>query len=381
MSFSLDDSRHMRRALALARLGLGRVEPNPQVGCVLVSPAGQVIGEGYHGRFGGPHAEAAALLDAHRAGVSLENATAYVTLEPCCAHPGKKTTPCANALIAAGIKRVVVATGDPFAGVNGAGLAQLRAAGLAVETGLLETEAQALNEVFFKRCATGLPWVALKWAQTLDGRTATLSGDSQWISNDISRLRVHELRAICDAVMVGIGTALADDPLLTARGVEVKRVARRVVVDPALKLPDAAALLHDGGPPVLIACDAAHADSPRAQALRARGVEILGLPQNPALRADGAKPALQLRPLFAHLSQLHAASRVLVEGGAGLAGHLLRQNLVDQCLVFVAPKVLGQGAPPAYGPSVEKMAQALPLHLHHVERMGDDVMLDYRLAK
>ncbi len=372
----------MRRALDLARLGLGRVEPNPQVGCVLVSPAGQVIGAGHHAQFGGPHAEAAALCDAHRAGSNIEGATAYVTLEPCCAHSGKKTTPCANALIAAGIKRVVAATGDPFAGVNGGGLAQLRAAGVVVEVGLLEAEAQALNEVFFKRCATGLPWITLKWAQTLDGRTATLAGDSQWISNDLSRLRVHELRAVCDAVMVGIGTALADDPLLTARGVDVKRTARRVVVDPTLKLPDDAALLNDNGPPVLIACGGAQADSARAAVLRARGVEIFGLPQDPALRADGGPmPPLPLRPLFAHLAQTHAASRVLVEGGAGLAGHLLRQQLVDQCLVFVAPKVLGAGAPPAYGPSVEKMAQALPLHLHQVERLGDDVMLDYRLAQ
>lgn len=375
MTFSLDDTRHMRRALDLARLGLGCCEPNPQVGCVLVSPAGQVVGEGFHARFGGPHAEAAALLDAHRAGASIEGATAYVTLEPCCAHPGKKTTPCANALIAAGVKRVVAAVGDPFAGVNGGGLAQLRAAGLTVETGLLEDEARAVNEAFFKRCATGLPWVILKWAQTLDGRTATLSGDSKWISNEASRRRVHALRAVCDAVAVGIGTALADDPRLTARDVEVRRAARRVVVDPRLELPDTANMLNDGGPPVLLACGEAPAQSPRAGALRARGVEVLGLPCVPG------SGSLDLRSLLAHLAKAHGASRVLVEGGAGLAGHLLRQGLADQCLVFLAPKLLGEGAPPARGPALGSMADALPLALHGVERLGDDLALDYRPVK
>lgn len=365
----------MRRALELARLGLGLVEPNPQVGCVLVSAAGRVIGQGHHGRFGGPHAEAAALQDAHLAGADIGGSTVYVTLEPCCAHPGKKTTPCANALIAAGVKRVVAACGDPFAGVDGGGFAQLRAAGIRVETGLLEDDARELNQAFFKRCATGLPWVALKWAQTLDGRTASFSGDSQWISNEASRRRVHELRGVCDAVIVGIGTALADNPLLTARGVEVRRGARRVVVDPALKLPDSAAMLEDGGPKVTVACGEAAAQSARAAALRARGVEVLGLPVLPG------GSALDLRPLLHHLAQTHAASRVLVEGGAGLHGHLLRQGMADQLLVFIGPKLLGDGRPALAGLTVEKMAQALPLSLHGMERLGDDVLLDYRMVK
>jgi len=214
----------MRRALALAERGRGRVEPNPLVGCVIVK-MGRVVGEGFHRRFGGPHAEVIAL---NRAGRAARGATAYVTLEPCCHHG--KTGPCTDALIRAGVKRVVTACRDPFKKVAGKGIAQLHRAGITVEVGLLRVEAQSLNAPFFKRVTTGLPWVIAKWAMTLDGAISSgKKGPSRWISGPQSRRMVHELRARVDAILIGIGTALADDPLLTARGVKVRRVARRVV--------------------------------------------------------------------------------------------------------------------------------------------------------
>ncbi|MEO1236161.1 MAG: bifunctional diaminohydroxyphosphoribosylaminopyrimidine deaminase/5-amino-6-(5-phosphoribosylamino)uracil reductase RibD [Planctomycetota bacterium] len=333
----------MDRALELAARGRGLVEPNPMVGAVLLRD-GEVVGEGFHERFGGPHAEVNALADARRRGVDPKGLTMVVTLEPC-SHRGK-TGPCAEALIEAGMGRVVVAMVDPFPEVAGRGLARLREAGVEVDVGLREAEARRLNEAFIKRVTTGLPWVTAKWAQTVDGRTATASGDSQWISNERSRVRVHEWRGRVDAVMVGVGTAIADDPLLTARPVDpvlVRRVARRVVADRSGRLPKDAKLLHDGGPPVTV--------------------------------IDG-----ELRAGLCRLAE-EGVTNVLVEGGATLIGALLADGLVDQLLVFTAPKLIGdaEAAPAVRGLTCEAIGRAVALELVGVERLGDDVLLDYRV--
>lgn len=335
----------MGRALALAERGRGSVEPNPMVGAVLLSADGSVAGEGYHERYGEAHAEINALSDAAARGIDPRGLTMYVTLEPC-AHRGK-TGPCAEALVEAGVGRVVVAMEDPYPEVAGRGIARLRAAGVAVQLGVGQDAARRLNEAYLKRVTKGLPWVVAKWAQTLDGRTATAAGHSQWISSAASRERVHELRGRVDAVVVGVGTVIADDPWLTARPADpagIRRVARRVVVDRSERMPASAKMLHDGGPEVTV---------------WSRGVEA-GLRE---LAEAGA-------------------TNVLVEGGATLVGAMLREGLVDQLWVFVAPKVVGDAAalPAVKGLDCPTMHDALGLTLRGVSRIGGDVLLDYGVA-
>lgn len=370
----MNDAIRMKRALELARRGEGHVEPNPMVGAVLVR-GGEVVAEGWHRRFGGPHAEIEALRDAEARGVDPAGLTMFVTLEPC-SHHGK-TPPCADALIAARLARVVVAMEDPFEQVAGRGIDRLRQAGVAVEVGLLGDEARELNAPFIKRVTTGLPWTIAKWAQTVDGKIATATGDSRWISSQASRRRVHELRARVDAVVAGIGTVVADDPRLTARDVEVKRVARRVVIDPRLRIDEAASLLSDGGPPVLVACEHREDDPALAhkrRALEERGVEVFGIAERCGQRMD-------LRPLWRRLAEQYGATNLLVEGGAGVFGSVFDQKLVDQALVFVAPKVVGDWEAPSAvaGLVCGDIADARRLSLRGVERIEDDVLLDYRV--
>jgi diaminohydroxyphosphoribosylaminopyrimidine deaminase/5-amino-6-(5-phosphoribosylamino)uracil reductase len=372
----MDDAQYMRRALALAERARGRVEPNPVVGCVLVR-GGTVVGEGWHRRFGGPHAEVEAL---EKAGNKARGATAYVTLEPCC-HFGK-TPPCSDALIAAGVKRVVAACIDPFPRVKGGGVKALRKAGIAVETGLMKQEAGEINAPFFKRVGHGLPYVIAKWAATLDGATATSSGDSRWVSGEESRRVVHELRARVDAVLIGIGTALADDPLLTARGVKLKRVARRVVIDPALRLPMASRLVASvAEAPLTIAVTGplTRTAEKKRMALEKRGVEVVTIP---TLRGG----TMNLTLLLKYLAQDHAVTNLLAEGGAATLALLHAQRLIDEWLVFIAPKIFGDGAGvpimravPGLR-AVQRMAEATPLRLVTAQRLGSDVMLRYRTA-
>ena len=368
--------RLMRRALQLALRGQGYVEPNPMVGAVLVRAGEQVAG-GWHRRFGGPHAEVEALADARGRGIDPAGCEMYVTLEPCCHHG--KTPPCTEALIAAGLTKVHVALLDPFDAVAGRGVAQLREAGVEVEVGLCEAEARRLNAPYLKRLATGLPWVIAKWAQTLDGRIATAGGDSRWISNEQSRKYVHQLRGRVDAVMVGIGTALQDDPLLTARHGRPRRQAQRVIVDPDLRLPPSAQVL-GAGPPVTLAARQAVLDrsNDAAADLAARDVELFGLPEG-----TPGTSRLPLAPLLAHLAERHAATNVLVEGGAALFGTLLAQDLVDQVIAFVAPKLLGDQAAlsAVTGLAADRIADARRLDLEQVKRFGDDVMLSYLVPR
>jgi len=366
----------MYQALALAEQGRGLVEPNPMVGCVLVRD-GHELGRGHHAEFGGAHAEIQALEDAKRRGESTTGATAYITLEPC-SHFGK-TPPCADALVNAQIARAVIAMVDPHQRVSGKGIEKLREAGIEVAVGVCHEQARQLNEPFIKRVTTGLPWVTVKWASTLDGKVATHTGHSKWISSPASRKLVHEMRARADAIMVGVGTVIADDPQLTARDVQIKRVARRVVVDPELRTPPPSKLAmgsEAGDPPVTfgICSEVYNGPSQRIQDYADHGIEFMPLPRL-------ANHYLEVEPLLRHLADAHNATNVLVEGGAALIGSMLDQGLVDQVLAFVAPKLLGdeRGTSALTGLMRDTIDDANVLKLRDVQRIEDDVLLDYRI--
>lgn len=361
MSFELDRA-HMARALELAARGDWRVAPNPRVGCVIVRD-GRVVAEGWHEAAGGPHAEAAAL--AALAG-DARGATVYVTLEPCGPFPGKRTPPCADALLAARPARVVVAQADPHAGVAAAGsLDRLRAAGIAVETGLLEREARRLNGPFNKWHGRGLPYVTAKWAMSLDGKIAARTGDARWISGEASRRRAHALRGEVDAVVVGVQTALADDPLLTRRDAP-GRDPLRVVVDSRARLPLASMLVRTAREQPLLVLTAPGAE---ASGLRAAGAEVL------AVDAPGGRPSPA-----AVLAALAARDvrHVLLEGGGALTGAFFEAGCVDRVVAFVAPKVIGGDAAPGpvRGTGVDLVARAHALEGLVAATCGDDVVLE-----
>lgn len=346
----------MRRALRLARRGWGWTAPNPLVGAVVVRD-GRVVGEGWHAEFGGPHAEVAALA---AAGGRARAADVYVSLEPC-DHQGK-TPPCTQALIAAGVRRVVVATADPHPAAAG-GAARLRAAGIEVVTGVEEEAARELNAPFlFAYAGARRPFITLKLALSLDGGIAPEPGQQQWLTGPAARRQVHRLRANADAIAVGIGTALADDPQLTVRGVRKPRVAPlRLVFDPSARLPLESRLVRTARRvPVRVLADAP--DPGRRRALEDAGVAVT--------TANG---------LTAHLAALRedGVRHLMVEGGAGIAGALLTAGLVDRLIIFRAPVLLGTGALPAFG-SVAPPADALARWRVVARRaFGDDEMTTY----
>ncbi|MEA1676316.1 bifunctional diaminohydroxyphosphoribosylaminopyrimidine deaminase/5-amino-6-(5-phosphoribosylamino)uracil reductase RibD [Nitrospirillum sp. BR 11163] len=364
--FTADDVAHMRAALALAARGLGRCWPNPAVGCVIVND-GRVVGRGWTQPGGRPHAETVALA---QAGATAEGATAYVTLEPC-SHVGK-TPPCADALVAAGIKRVVVAIGDPDPRVSGRGIARLRDAGITVDVGLLEEEARLVTEGFLRRVTEGRPMVTLKLATTLDGRIATKAHESQWITGPVARSWGHGLRAIHDAIMVGIGTALADDPELTCRlpGLE-DRSPIRVVVDRRLRLPLTSRLVCDARRVPVWVATLAGGDATRRRAYQECGVEIIEIPAD----ADGVMP---LAEVLAALGG-RGLTRVLVEGGAQLAASLFKEDLVDRLEWYRAAKVIGgDGLAAAQGFGLEQLDAAPRFSLVDMRPAGDDQAESYR---
>lgn len=356
------DTLRMRQALALARRAVGRASPNPAVGALLVRE-GEVVGRGATHRAGGRHAETAALASA---GERARGATLYVTLEPC-AHQGR-TPPCADAIVRAGVARVVAAVRDPNPRVAGAGLARLRAGGVVVEEGVMAVEAARLNAPFFKWITTGLPFVTCKWAMSLDGRIAASTGDSRWISSEAGRRQVHVLRRRSDAVMVGIGTALVDDPRLTPRPPGPRRgFPWRVVVDSQARLPPAARLFEDAAHwPVLVAVGAS-APADRVASLQAAGAEVMALP--------GADGRVDLRALLRALGEREITS-VLCEGGSALFGGLRDAGLIDRVLAFVAPILIGGARAPAPigGAGIDRVADALPLLASRVRRVGADWM-------
>ncbi|HYF84928.1 bifunctional diaminohydroxyphosphoribosylaminopyrimidine deaminase/5-amino-6-(5-phosphoribosylamino)uracil reductase RibD [Azospirillum sp.] len=370
MPVSSDTDRHfMRAALTLAARGLGRTWPNPAVGCVLARD-GAVMGRGWTQPGGRPHAETEALARARILSGGAEGATAYVTLEPC-NHYGK-TPPCALALVEAKVARVVVACQDPDPRVAGGGLARLRDAGIEVVTGVCEAEALALNEGFFNRITLGRPLVTLKVASTLDGRIATRTGESQWITGPTARAWGHRLRASHDAILVGIGTALADDPELTCRLPGLSdRSPVRVVVDSSLRLPPAAKLATGAGRIPTWVVTGPTPDSARLEALTALGVEVLPVPAGMDGRVD---PAAALSALASR-----GITRVLVEGGAAMAGALLGAGLVDRLEWFRAASLIGgDGLPAVAGFGVDALSAMARFERTAVRSAGADLAESYR---
>jgi diaminohydroxyphosphoribosylaminopyrimidine deaminase/5-amino-6-(5-phosphoribosylamino)uracil reductase len=355
--FSPVDREHMALALRLAEKGLFSTTPNPRVGCVIVRD-GEVVGTGWHEVTGGPHAEVLAL---RAAGALAHGATAYVSLEPC-SHHGR-TPPCADALIAAGISRLIAAMQDPNPRVAGSGLARLRAAGIQVESGLMQEEASALNCGFVARMSRGRPWVRMKIAASLDGRTALANGQSQWITGPEARRDGHAWRARACAVLTGIGTVMDDDPLLNVRAVETARQPLKVVVDSKLQLRPSARLLQSGK--VLVAT--ALEDRPGIAALEDKGAEVVVLP-NP-------RGKVELTDLMLVLAR-REINEVHVEAGTKLNGSLLRENLVDEILLYLAPCLLGDTARGMFGlPELADLAQKRLLQFGDVRLIGNDIRI------
>lgn len=368
-SFSDTDEQYMRRALKLALRGQGRVEPNPMVGCVIVRGR-RIVGEGYHRRFGGPHAEINAL---RRAGSKAKGSTAYVTLEPCCHHG--QTPPCTDALIEAGVQRVIVAMRDPFPKVRGRGFRLLRSAGIEVRSGLLEQESRRINAPYIKLQKTGLPWVILKWAQSLDGKIATRTGDSKWISCTRSRQWAHRIRSRVDAIIVGVGTVIADDPALTCRHAPVKRIAARVVIDPNLRTPVRAKLVCAASEvPTIIVTDNRVARSRRAAALKRKGVDVL--------RVKRTRSGLDLQALLRELGRRHMTN-VMVEGGGQTLGAFYDARLADEATVFVAPRFIGgrDAVSPLAGVGLASIDDSVPSIETTVTRCGTDQVYQLRFSE
>ncbi|WP_048439266.1 bifunctional diaminohydroxyphosphoribosylaminopyrimidine deaminase/5-amino-6-(5-phosphoribosylamino)uracil reductase RibD [Caenimonas sp. SL110] len=358
----------MDRALTLARCAIGLSEPNPRVGCVIVSPDGhQVLGEGHTQQAGGPHAEVMALRDAARRGNSTQGATAYVTLEPC-SHHGR-TPPCCDALVQAGVARVVASLADPNPQVAGQGFDRLRAAGIAVETGPGANESRELNIGFFSRMERGLPWVRLKIAASLDGRTALDNGASQWITGAQARADGHAWRARGGAILTGIGTVVADNPRLDVRLAPVTHQPPVVIVDSQLQLALDAKVFIEGRPVLIYA---GNSEPDRRTALEAQGATVLVMP-NSRGKVD---LAAMLRDLAARgINELH------VEAGHKLNGSLVREALVDEFLLYLAPKLLGHGQPMAdFGP-LTALTQALQLSFRETALIGDDLRILARVDR
>lgn len=353
----------------------GRVEPNPMVGCVLVKE-GQVIGIGHHRVFGGIHAERDALRSAARQGEDPKGAIAFVTLEPC--NGVGKQPPCSHALVEAGIARVIYAASDPNVQKAG-GAAYLETKGIPCTLVESSTLANGLSAPFRKRMATGLPWVIAKWAQTIDGRIATRTGESKWISNERSRARVHAIRSRVDAVVTGIGTIIADDPLLTTRiGRTPRRVARRVIADTDLDIPLSAQVVTTAREwPTTVVCakDIAASDIMRAkrEALETAGVEVIGVP-------GSVRGGVELPSLLRELVLRHIATNVMIEAGPGLLGAFFSEDLIDEAVVFVAPMLLGDelARAVAVGRIAERLTNARRMNLIRVKALNGDVELTYR---
>ncbi len=367
------DRAHLRRAIQLGRHGLGRVSPNPLVGAVLAR-GDAVLGEGWHADYGGPHAEVNAIRAAGEA--DLVGATLYVSLEPCC-HQGRQP-PCTDAIVEAGIRRVVVAGDDPTEKASGRGLGILRDEGVdvVVAEGELAASARLENQAFRKHARTGRPWVLFKSAMSLDGKVATSSGDSKWISGEESRVLAHHWRAEVDAVVVGIGTALADDPQLTARVDGVHRQPRRVVFDSTARLPLDSKLVTEAGQIPLIVVVSRAAPRAAVEHLEMAGVEVLTV-------AGENEPARVVSALDQLGGLEQPVTALLLEGGPHLAGAFLDAGEIDEARLFVAPVLLGGSSArdPLEGEGVERIADAQRAITLDCERSGDDVLLRARLRE
>ena len=354
----------MKRALALAARGRGAVEPNPMVGAVIVRNA-RIIAEGWHKRFGGPHAEIEALRSGGR---RARGAEIFVTLEPC-SHFGK-TPPCADALIAAGISRAVVAMKDPFRKVSGRGIARLRKAGITVDVGLLGQEARDLNAPFVKLRTRNLPYVIAKFAMTADGQIAAASGDSHWVSCEASRRLVHKLRGRVDAIVIGVSTAIADDPLLAARP-KGARVAARIILDSRARLPLGSRLVRTAREIALLVVATRSAAASRIRALERAGAEVIVQPRRGRVDVKSLAGELARREM----------TNVLVEGGAQTTGSFFAAKLVDEVWIFIAPKLIGAGVSPVSGFSIPRMRNAISLKNVAHEKIGSDILICAKIPR
>jgi diaminohydroxyphosphoribosylaminopyrimidine deaminase/5-amino-6-(5-phosphoribosylamino)uracil reductase len=350
----------MEIALTLAERGRGWVEPNPLVGAVVVAQ-GKVVGTGWHQRFGEAHAEVNALA---AAGAAARGATLYVTLEPCCHHG--KTPPCVDAIIKAGVAKVVAAVRDPFPQVAGGGFAQLQSAGVEVEVGVGAAAARRQNAPYFKLLRTGRPWVIAKWAMTLDGKIATATGESKWITGEQARRRVHEVRGRMDGIAVGIGTVLADDPLLTARP-PGPRVATRIVLDRLARLPMQSRLVRTARQAPVLLFTSGNAPIEKVADLLSTGCDALNL--------DECESGVDLQQVFDLLGQ-RRFTNVLIEGGASVLGSAFAAQLVDEVHVYIAPKGIGgRAAPgPVGGVGVAELAKAWTVTDPTLEHLGEDLL-------
>jgi diaminohydroxyphosphoribosylaminopyrimidine deaminase/5-amino-6-(5-phosphoribosylamino)uracil reductase len=363
-TLSSSDEKYMRQALRLARKGLGKTSPNPMVGAVIVKE-GRIIGQGYHGYFGGDHAEIDALKSAAE---DVSGATMYVTLEPC-RHWGK-TPPCTDAIIKNGIGKVDIGMLDPFPEMRGKSVEILTQHGIETGVGILEKECRSLNEAYLKYITTGLPFVTVKFAQTLDGRIATAQGSSRWISSPESLKLAHKLRAQHDAIMVGVGTVLADNPELTVRLVR-GRNPTRIILDSKLRVPlDAKVLKNQEAARTLVATTPA-ADKAKLAALRRMGIEVLTMPPD-------AQGQVDLGKLLKTLAQRQISS-LMVEGGAETITSFLRLNLADKIIAIIAPKIMGTGTDAVGELNITDISKALKLSFKRVYRSGEDIVVEGRV--
>ncbi|MFH1746545.1 MAG: bifunctional diaminohydroxyphosphoribosylaminopyrimidine deaminase/5-amino-6-(5-phosphoribosylamino)uracil reductase RibD [Planctomycetota bacterium] len=362
---NITDLACMQRALQLAARGRGRVEPNPMVGCVLARGE-RIIGTGYHRRFGGPHAEVLALRDCRE---DPAGATVYINLEPCCYHG--KTPPCTEALIAARVKRVVAAMTDPNPRVAGRGLRLLRRAGISTEVGLLRVAAMELNAPFLKLIRRRRPWIILKWAQSLDGKIATRTGDAEWITDEVMRAHVHRERGRLDALLIGIGTVRTDDPLLTCRVGRPRRVAARMVLDPHLKIPTKAHLVQTAGRvPTWIFC---RRDARGAGRLEKAGCKIVRVP------ATAAGVSL---PAVLDVLGKQQMTNLLVEGGGRVLGAFFDQQLADEVHIYIAPRLIGgaTASGPLHGRGIARVADSVVLPADAaLKRLGQGWLMQARI--
>jgi diaminohydroxyphosphoribosylaminopyrimidine deaminase/5-amino-6-(5-phosphoribosylamino)uracil reductase len=359
-----EDEQFMRLALRLAARGIGHTSPNPMVGAVVVKD-GQVVGKGYHRKAGTPHAEIHALEDA---GGQAQSATLYVTLEPCNHHG--RTPPCTRVIVGSGIGRVVVGCSDPNPRVIGGGIEYLRSQGIRVDEGMLEERCLRLNEPFIKHVTTGLPMVIAKMAASLDGKIGTHLGDSRWISNERSRRFVHKLRHSVDAILVGVGTVVADNPSLTTRITGRKGSnPLRIILDTHLRTPLDSLVVSDTKESQTIIATGPKSYKKRREALEAKGVEVLSLPL--------VRGRVSLPELLKNLGKREITS-LLVEGGAEVHGGFFYDNLVDKMYLFLAPKIIGgnRAVPMVGGAGVARVAEALPLRDLRIRRFGDDIMIE-----
>ena len=351
----------MHRALELAQRAIGLSEPNPRVGCLITAPDGRVIGQGHTRAAGGPHAEVMALRDAQERGENVRGATVYVTLEPC-SHHGR-TPPCCDALVGAGVARVEIAVRDPNPLVSGQGEGRLRAAGIEVVSGLAEDAARELNIGFFSRMQRDRPWVRMKAAVSLDGRSALPNGVSQWITGEAARIDGHAWRKRAGALLTGVGTVLEDDPRLDVRHVEIARQPRRLIVDSRLETPPAARILQPPGEVLIYIADG---PAERICALQGAGIEIAAKP--------GPQGKVDLPAMLRDLAQ-RGVNELHVEAGHKLNGSFLREGLVDEMLIYMAPRLLGVGRElAAFGP-LERLEDGVSLRLIDVTRIGEDLRI------